>query len=59
VEGLQSIVNPTAQEWLWQGDGLNEPWLFVIAADGKVLARWDNLVIRDELAAVLRQLPTG
>lgn len=55
----KSIVNPTAQEWLWQGDGLNEPWLFVIGADGRVLARWDNLMIRNEVVSVLRQLPTG
>jgi peroxiredoxin len=45
-------------EWLTRNgaDG-NEPWVFLIGADGKIAARWDNLAAPDEIEAMLQALP--
>ncbi|MHB8669544.1 MAG: hypothetical protein ACYDAD_03135 [Acidimicrobiales bacterium] len=51
-------LNDAATEWLLQPNGdLNEPWVFVIGADGKIAARFDNVTTRGELEPILRQLP--
>jgi hypothetical protein len=51
-------LNAAATQWLLQPDGdLREPWVFVIGADGKIAARFDNVATRDELEPLLRQLP--
>ena len=51
-------LNDAATQWLLQPSGdLNEPWVFVIGADGKIAARFDNVTTRDELEPLLRQLP--
>ena len=52
----RSIANPTANEWLLESDELNEPWLFIVDDDGRIQARWDNLVIRDEVEDAIREL---
>ncbi len=50
-------LNPTAAEWLYRDGNLQEPWVFLIGADGKIAVRWDNVLIRDELEAELIKLP--
>jgi len=51
-------VNAGAAQWLLQPDGdLHEPWVFVIGADGKIVARFDDVATREELEPLLRQLP--
>lgn len=51
-------LNDTAAEWLTRGgaDG-NEPWVFLIGADGRVAARWDNVATKSEIEPLLQQLP--
>lgn len=51
-------LNPAAQQWLVAGGGGgNEPWVFVIGADGKIVARFDNVATRGELEPILQALP--
>ncbi|MDP8938025.1 MAG: hypothetical protein M3O23_09920 [Actinomycetota bacterium] len=51
------VVNKAAADWLARGEDLQEPWVFVIGADGRVTARFDNVVNRAELEPLLRPLP--
>ena len=50
-------VNKSAADWLLRNDELNEPWVFVIGADGRITARFDNVVTREELEPLLKALP--
>lgn len=50
-------LSPAASEWLYRDGNLQEPWVFLIDADGRIVARWDNVLIRDDLEARLRDLP--
>ncbi len=50
-------INKAAADWLLRNDDLQEPWVFVIGADGKVVARFDNVVSRGELEPLVRSLP--
>jgi hypothetical protein len=50
-------LNDAAKEWIAKGDDINEPWVFVIGADGKITARFDNIVSREALEPLLQQLP--
>ncbi len=50
-------VNKSAAEWILRDDELNEPWVFVIGPDGRITARFDNVVNRFELEPLLRELP--
>ena len=51
-------VNDAASEWLAaHGNDLREPWVFLIGADGRITARWDNVVTREEIEPLLRALP--
>jgi hypothetical protein len=34
-----------------------EPWVFLIGADGRIAARWDNVATREEIEPLLRDLP--
>lgn len=52
-------LSPVARDWLYRDGNLQEPWVFLIGADGRILARWDNVLIRDDLEAALRLLPPG
>jgi len=51
-------LNDAAKRWLLESTGdLQEPWVFVIGADGRIVARFDNVVTRDELEPLLAALP--
>jgi hypothetical protein len=50
-------LNEAAKEWIARGPDVNEPWVFLIGADGKISARFDNIATRSDLEAVLRVLP--
>jgi hypothetical protein len=51
-------LNDVIGEWLTRdgADG-NEPWVFLIGADGKIAARWDNLASPAEMETMLQALP--
>jgi hypothetical protein len=53
----QQTANKAATDWLYRNDNLNEPWVFLIGPDGKIAARWDNVVTRAEVEPVLQKLP--
>ena len=50
-------LNRAAADWLLREGNLNEPWVFVIGADGRVAARFDNVATREELEPILQRLP--
>ncbi|MGH9036703.1 MAG: TlpA family protein disulfide reductase [Acidimicrobiia bacterium] len=50
-------LNDAAKDWIARGADINEPWVFLIGADGKISARWDNVVTRGEVEALLQKLP--
>ena len=50
-------VNKSAAEWVLRNDQLNEPWVFVIGADGRITARFDNVATRAEIEPLLEALP--
>jgi hypothetical protein len=50
-------INKSAADWVYRNDELNEPWVFVIGADGRISARFDNVVTRGELEPLLKALP--
>jgi hypothetical protein len=50
-------VNKAAAEWLLVDRDLIEPWVYLIDADGKIAARWDNVATRAEVEAELQKLP--
>ena len=50
-------LTKAAGEWLFRNNDLNEPWVFVIGADGRITARLDNVVTREEVEPLLRALP--
>jgi len=53
-----NVANDAANEWLNRSGTLNEPWLFLIGPDGKILARWDNLFRAEEVEPALDALPS-
>ena len=53
----QQTANKAATDWLYRNDNLNEPWVFLIGADGKIVARWDNVSTRAEIEPYLQKLP--
>jgi len=50
--------NDAVEEWIVTDDGGNEPWVFLVDADGKIAARWDNVLDIRDLTARLDELPT-
>jgi hypothetical protein len=54
-EGKQ--LNDAAKDWIARGEDINEPWVFLIGADGKIAARWDNVATRGEIEPLLQKLP--
>lgn len=50
-------INRAAADWLLRDGDLNEPWVFLIGAGGKIAARWDNVATRGEIEPHLQQLP--
>ena len=51
------VLNPAAAAWIQTEIGGNEPWVFLIGADGTVVARWDNVLDTAELEMLLSELP--
>ena len=51
------VINKGAADWIYKGGDLLEPWLFLIGADGKIVARWDNVATRAEIEPFLDDLP--
>ena len=57
-DGQNQVVNKAAADWILKnGAAGNEPWVWVIGADGKIVARFDNVATQEELEPLLRQLP--
>lgn len=52
-----TVVNKGAAEWVYRGEDLTEPWIYLIDAKGKIAARWDNVATRQEIEPQLRKLP--
>jgi hypothetical protein len=52
-------LNDAAKQWIARtpDQDINEPWVFVIGADGKITARFDNVVTRGELEPLIQKLP--
>jgi hypothetical protein len=51
-------LNEAAAEWIQTEQGGNEPWTFLIDEEGRIAARWDNVLDADDLIDHLEQLPT-
>lgn len=51
-------LNDAAAQWIQTEAGGNEPWVFLVGADGTITARWDNVLDADELVTELESLPT-
>ena len=51
------VINKGAADWIYKGGDLLEPWLFLIGADGRIVARWDNVATRAEIEPFLDDLP--
>ena len=52
-----AVLNDAAAAWIQTDDGGNEPWVFLIGSDGRIAARWDNVLDLDELVGMLDALP--
>lgn len=50
-------VNRAAAEWVLRDDDILEPWVFLVDADGKIVARWDNVSTKQEIEPALQALP--
>ncbi|MFO7777530.1 MAG: hypothetical protein R6V28_04175 [Nitriliruptoraceae bacterium] len=50
-------LNEAAAAFIQTEIGGNEPWTFLIGADGRIAARWDNILDVEELTAMLEALP--
>jgi hypothetical protein len=55
----ESAINEAAADWLLRDGDLEEPWVFLIGADGRVAARWDNVATRAEIEPYLQDLSAG
>ncbi|MFA9428968.1 hypothetical protein [Egicoccus sp. AB-alg2] len=53
----QQRLNAAAAEWIQTEAGGNEPWTFLVGEDGRIAARWDNVLDVEELEAELEALP--
>lgn len=49
-------INKAAADWLLRDDDLQEPWVFLIGADGRILQRWDNVATAEEIEPLLKAL---
>lgn len=55
-------LTPAVEEWIFDPEspsGGNEPWVFLVGADGTIQARWDNVLDEPELVSLLDELPAG
>ena len=56
ADSVAGTVNKWAAEWiLGDGEG-REPWVFIVGRDGKIAARFDNVMTATELDAALAKL---
>lgn len=53
----ERVVNRAAADWLLHDQNLQEPWVFLVGADGRIAARWDNVATRAEIEPLLEELP--
>ena len=53
----KSTLNKAAAQWIYRKKDITEPWVFLIGSDGKIVARWDNVAVRDEIEPYLKKLP--
>ncbi|MGH2711945.1 MAG: hypothetical protein ACRDH9_12165 [Actinomycetota bacterium] len=51
------VVNKGAADWILREDTLQEPWVFLVGADGRVVERWDNVATRQDIEPYLQDLP--
>jgi hypothetical protein len=51
------VVNQGAADWILREENLQEPWVFLVDADGRVAGRWDNVATRQEIEPLLQELP--
>ncbi|HEX5369750.1 MAG TPA: hypothetical protein VFY10_10095 [Dehalococcoidia bacterium] len=49
-------INDTARDWLFRNGNLNEPWVYLIGADGTILNRWDNVATEGEIIPTLQKV---
>lgn len=49
-------ANDAVQDWVVTDDGGNEPWVFLVDADGTIAARWDNVLDAEDLIRRLEKL---
>ena len=57
-DGQNQVVNRAAAEWILRNNAPgNEPWVWVIGADGKIVARFDNVATQEEVEPLLTKLP--
>ncbi len=53
-------LNDAAATWIQGPSGqANEPWVFLVGADGTVQARWDNVLDKSALEQMLQDLPAS
>lgn len=52
-------LNEAAAEFIQTETGGNEPWVFLLDADGTVIGRWDNVIDIEELTSMLDELDDG
>lgn len=50
------VVNRAAADWVYRGQDLTEPWVFLIDDRGEIVARWDNVATRSEIEPELEKL---
>jgi hypothetical protein len=51
-------LNDAAAEWIQTSSGGNEPWVFLVDGQGRIAARWDNVLDLAALEAALASLPS-
>lgn len=49
-------LNAAAAEWLLRDQNLQEPWVFLIDGNGRIIERWDNVATEAEVTSALRRL---
>ena len=52
-------LNEAAAAWIQTEEGGNEPWVFLVDADGAIAARWDNVLDEAELVDLLDGLASS
>jgi hypothetical protein len=53
----KQVVNKGAADWIYRGNDLTEPWVYLIDAAGQIAARWDNVATAEEIESQLKKLP--